>query len=143
MFSPDDIVQFLKSTQTQYLFLPLVIAFISGFVKTQSKPSSDQRLCRDDLAVGFDLTITAIFGFVTYAIYLVDLPPNISPQDQAVKLAAITPIVMVLVMFLWIVSVCVSHFGWVERREKLNWLGIGLPLGIAILAFREFASFIL
>jgi hypothetical protein len=142
MFSAHEIVQFLKSSQTQYLFLPLVIAFVTGFIKAQSRPPSNQKFCWEDLAVGFDLTITAIFGLATYAIYLIDLPPNISPQNQTEVLAAIGPIEGVLVFFLWGIAVIVSGYGWEKNREKINWLGITLPLSLAVVALRQFALFI-
>jgi hypothetical protein len=142
MFTTHEIVRFLKSSQAQNFILPLVIAFIAGFVKTQSRRPSQHRFNRQDLAVGLDLTITAIFGFAACALSITELSPGISQQDQGEQLAYIGYAEVFFIFALWLTSVLVSNYGWEEQKEELNWLGIGLPLVLAGVAFRELAHFI-
>ncbi|PAC33346.1 hypothetical protein [Flectobacillus sp. BAB-3569] len=122
--------------------IPLISVFLTIAVKVVSRKDTFMEATKDDFAIGFDLTVTALILLVSYASKIaVDIHLNISPQIEVhkKKLEFVPWLLFFFTLGLWALSTLVRKYGWVQNqnRELTMVCGVIVPdiIGLAALLF--------
>ena len=128
-------IEFLASGFFLKFCVPLLTVAMTIFLRYVTRNDKHVSFKKEDLAVGMDLSITALVIFITHCTALAKQAK--SDQEMASNLAIVPWFIMAFVIGIWAVSTVVRKRGW-ERAGKLNvFWGIVLPdlFGLAALLF--------
>lgn len=118
--------------------VPLITVALSIFVKYVSRNDRHSGFRKEDLAVGLDMSVTALLIFITGSAKIASsLPANNPPPDVVQQLASVPWVLMGFLVGMWGISTIVRKLGW-EDDEKLKILwGIIVPglFGLLTLLF--------
>lgn len=112
---------------------PARAASLGVFVKIVSRNDAHAGFAKEDVAVGLDLTLTAMVTLLIYSVKLARMVAAPSIRDGGTseiqrRMVKYPWLVAFLVFGLWEVSTVVRKLGW-EARDKLRWgWGIIFPL---------------
>jgi hypothetical protein len=120
--------------------LTLITSLISIFVKYSSKNDIHKAFKKEDLAIGFELSIAAIFLllmetsklFVVYLKY--ERGASEVPNGVYQKIIAMPFILLGMVFLLWILSTIVRKIGWNDEDDLSIGFGIILPNLIGVIS---------
>lgn len=118
--------------------VPLITVALSIFVKYVSRNDRHSGFRKEDLAVGLDMSVTALLIFITGSAHIASsLPANNPPDEVVQQLASVPWILMGFVIGIWGVSTVVRKSGWEDDDKlKISW-GIIAPglFGLLTLLF--------
>lgn len=118
--------------------VPLITVALSIFVKYVSRNDRHSGFRKEDLAVGLDMSVTALLIFITGSAQIASsLPEKNPPPDLVQQLASVPWVLMGFLVGMWGISTIVRKVGW-EDDDKLKpvW-GIIVPglFGLLTLLF--------
>ena len=118
--------------------VPLITVALSIFVKYVSRNDRHSGFRKEDLAVGLDMSVTALLIFITGSAQIASsLPTENPPSDVVEQLASVPWVLMGFLIGMWGISTIVRKLGW-EDDDKLKILwGIVVPglFGLLTLLF--------
>jgi len=118
--------------------VPLVTVALSIFVKYVSRNDRHSGFRKEDLAVGLDMSVTALLIFITGSAHIANTLPATDPPEVIVQqLASVPWVLMGFLIGMWGISTLVRKLGW-EDDDKLKVLwGIVVPglFGLLTLLF--------
>ena len=126
-----DIRDFVLNPYFKNFFVTICTTCITIFVKVTTRNDSHQPFRKEDLAVGFELIITAIVLILMETTDVCikyfkqkEMSENIVFMDKIISMPFI---LLFMGLFLWILSTFVRKYGW-ESEEKLHKIkGVILP----------------
>ncbi len=123
-----------------YIAVPLVTVALGVFLKIVTRNDQHTAFKKDDLAVGLNISITALIMFITYSVRLAHQLKSQNPQALAQSADRLVMVPWVLLAFLvgiWCVSTLVRKVGWKSDSELRVFWGIIVPdiFGIVSLIF--------
>lgn len=117
--------------------VPLIATMLTVFVKYVTRKDGPGSFQREDLAVGFDLSISALMIFIAGQANIAKQLVS-KPQEQILlEKAANAPwILLAFFVGIWGLSTLVRKVGWNDKNRLSGFVGIFLPdtLGIVLLA---------
>jgi hypothetical protein len=129
------ITEILSHSYFKDFFLPLLSAMITICVKVVSRKDTFMGFTREDFAIGFDISITALILLLTSATKCAtDIKLNLQSANAVSdelrdKLAVLPWILFIYVALMWAVSTLVRARGWDTQnnnRPTMFW-GIIVP----------------
>jgi len=130
----------LASTYFKNFAVPLITVFLSVFVKIVSRNDQFISFKKEDLAIGMDVSITALIIFIVASAGLASELANITSDVTNIvneRLTSVPWLILAFVCIIWFVSTIVRKFGW-DNEDELNiYWGILFPdiIGILLLLF--------
>ena len=128
-------IEFLASGFFLQFCVPLLTVALTVFLRYVTRNDKRVAFKKEDLAVGMDLSVTALVIFIVHATALAK--ESQSNPDIATSLTIVPWFIMVFVIGIWAVSTVVRKRGW-ERAGKLDlFWGIIIPdvFGLVALLF--------
>ncbi len=127
----DILTDLFGSLVFQAFFLPLFAAALGVFVRAASRNDRFSSFAKEDFAVGFELALVAIIGFVAYG-FFASQELDGAGEERAEHLRnkiGLTPwMVLAWVLGLWGISTAVRKLGWRTEREMHLAIGIVGPI---------------
>ncbi|EME0096352.1 hypothetical protein VXI05_004452 [Vibrio parahaemolyticus] len=108
--------------------VPLLTAILSVFVRCVTRNDNHTAFQKEDLAVGFDLSVTGILVYITGSAQLMrNIPVSDRSPEIVDKITTIPWILLAMVVSVWAMSTIVRKFGWKEDQKLTNICGIAIP----------------
>ena len=127
----------LKTTYFLNFVVPLITVFLTVFVKIVSRNDQYYTFKKEDLAIGMDISVTALIIFITSAVNYAAQANTKTNELINSKLVDLPWLILAFVCIIWFVSTIIRKFGW-HNKDELNILwGIIIPdfIGIMLLLF--------
>ncbi len=125
--------------------VPLFAVCFSVFLKTVSRNDQHTAFKKEDLAVGLELSVTALLIYITYCVTMADKIISLSKDgsNQAFLNTLKTKFIMVpwiltaFLLGLWGMSTLVRKLGWKDQDSLNTAFGIVIPFiyGLLCLIF--------
>ncbi|MFH1217967.1 MAG: hypothetical protein V1706_15855 [Pseudomonadota bacterium] len=118
--------------------VPLITVTLTIFVKYVSRNDRHSGFRKEDLAVGLDMSVTALLIFITGSAGIASsLPANNPPPDVVEKLTSVPWVLMGFVIGMWGISTLVRKLGWEDDDKLKVFWGIIVPglFGLLTLLF--------
>ena len=116
----------------------MIAVGLSVFLKFVTRNDAHKSFKKEDLAVGLDLSVTALLIIVTAGSAMAkDLTQSSPDQALLEKTQSVPWIIAAYILGIWGVSTIVRKFGWKSDEDlRIGW-GIALPgaFGLASLFF--------
>jgi hypothetical protein len=127
------IADFVVSANFKFFIVPLVTAALSVFLKKASKNDRFAIPRKEDFAVGLELALAAMIGFVAYSVSVAQrlinagtpLPQEFLPLQS--RFMSSHWLILVFGFGLWAISHMVRKFGWKNETEMKWFFGIIIP----------------
>lgn len=130
-------MKFLAEQYFLHFCVPLIAVGLSVFLKYVSRNDKHKAFQKEDLAVGLDISVTALILFITYSADMARKSLIATASIPNDKLAAIPWIIAMFIIGIWCVSTIVRKLGWEDENKLWVFWGIILPdiFGIVTLIF--------
>ena len=118
--------------------VPLVAVAMSIFLKYVTRNDAHQDFKKEDLAVGLDLSVTALLIFIAASSTLAqDLSRTPTDAGLLAKSAGVPWILSAFILGIWGTSTLVRKLGWVADDKLHGFWGIVVPdtFGLLVLLF--------
>lgn len=120
--------------------VPLITVCLGVFLKIVSRNDQHAAFKKEDLAVGLEVSITALIIFITESVRLANALAANNPQgipNLDDKVVAVPWILLAFIVGIWSVSTLIRKVGWRTDSELRVFWGIVVPdvFGIATLLF--------
>ena len=118
--------------------VPLITVALSIFVKYVSRNDRHSGFRKEDLAVGLDMSVTALLIFITGSAHIANsLPTNNPPEYSVQQLASVPWVLMGFLIGMWGISTIVRKLGWEDDDKLKVFWGIIVPglFGLLTLLF--------
>lgn len=121
-------MEILSNPHFTQVAIPLVAVGASIFLKFVSRNDSHAGFKKEDLAVGLDLSVTALLLFMTISSGLA-IQVSASPENEALiaKVATVPWILAAFIVGIWAVSTIVRKLGWKKQDDLHGIWGIVVP----------------
>ena len=131
-------MDFLKNDIFLQFGVPLLTVALSIFVKYVSRNDLHTGFRKEDLAVGLDMSVTALLIFITGSAQIANSLPKINPPKEVVEqLASVPWVLMAFLIGMWGISTIVRKLGWEDEDKLKTFWGIIFPglFGLLTLLF--------
>ncbi|MEC8328695.1 MAG: hypothetical protein VX100_21795 [Pseudomonadota bacterium] len=131
-------MSFLKDQMFLQFGVPLLTVALTIFVKYVSRNDRHSGFRKEDLAVGLDMSVTALLIFITGSAHIASsMPSSNPPQDLVDQIASVPWILMGFVIGMWGISTLVRKLGWEDDDKLKIFWGIVVPglFGLLTLLF--------
>jgi len=118
--------------------VPLIAVAISIFLRYVTRNDSYKDFKKEDLAVGLDLSVSALLIFiVASSTFLQSLSNSPTDAELLAKTAGVPWILSVFILGIWGISTLVRKLGWVSDDKLHVFWGIVVPdvFGLLVLLF--------
>ena len=130
-------MKFFAEPYFLHFCVPLIAVGLSVFLKYVSRNDQHKAFQKEDLAVGLEISVTALIIFITYSADMARKSLTAGASIQGDKLAAIPWILTIFIIGIWGVSTIVRKLGWEDENKLFVFWGIIFPgiFGIVTLIF--------
>lgn len=113
----------------KYFIVTLITTGLSIFVKVVSRNDKHLPFKKEDLAVGMEISVTALILFITGCVdYTKSLLSQVSfLVDTEDRYMQIPWIIFALLLGLWSMSTLIRKKGWIAPETNHIWYGIIIP----------------
>ncbi len=120
------------------LCVPLIAVAVSIFLRYVTRNDVHKDFKKEDLAVGLDLSVTALLIFIAASSKLAqDLVKSPNEASLLTKAGGVPWILAAFILGIWGVSTLVRKLGWVDDDKLHVFWGIIVPdiFGLSVLLF--------